>query len=215
MPDADPSAPDKMVTNSIEGRALYSILVVILIAVASVSKKNKKKGKAPESKGAVRFSNSGNKDFAEVKEFIKDVGKTVLEMEDDDFSAPAKIKAKVMKAKPANTAIEPAKPKVVPATQSSKSSIIEEGLGMAPVRSEQGFSIFEDQGCISGSIAHDSHEGDSAYLHGATEGLFRSSDDSVYAEDIARELQAMNVQRLRRAVVISEILDRPKALRRR
>lgn len=193
-----------------------SILVVILIAVASVSKKNKKKkGKAPDYKGPVRFSDSGNKDFAEVKEFIKDVGKVVLEMEDDDFSAPAKIKAKAMKAKPAKTVTEPAKPKVIPLTQSGKTSIIEEGLGMTKPQSVQGFSIFEDQGCISGSIAHDSHEGDSAYPYGSSEGVIRSGDDSVYAEDIARELQDMNVQRLRRAVVISEILDRPKALRRR
>lgn len=194
-----------------------SILVVILFAVASVSKKNKKqKAKAPDSKGPMKFSGSKDKDFGEVKEFIKDVGKAVLELEDDDdFSAPAKIKAKVMKAKSANTVIEPAKPKVVPLTQSGKSSIIEEGLGIAPVRSGQGFSIFEDQGCISGSIAHDSHEGDSAYPYGSSEGFIRGGDDSVYAEDIARELQDMNVQRLRRAVVISEILDRPKALRRR
>ena len=89
-----------------------------------------------------------------------------------------------------------------------------EGVGMPPARSLQGTSLFENKGCIGGSIEHDSHEGDSGYPYGASEGM-RTEKQSAYAEDIAQELQSMNVQRLRRAVVVSEILDKPVALRRR
>ena len=118
------------------------------------------------------------------------------------------------KSAKAQTVVDPEEPMVKPAAQSTRASIIEEGLGTAPVKSSQGFSLFEDKGCIGGSIAHDSHEGDSKYPYGALEGAHRY-DESLYAGDIAQELQSMNVQRLRRAIVVAEILDRPKALRRR
>jgi len=189
---------------------ILSILVVILIAVASTTKKKKKKkAKAPDSKGPVSFSpGSSDKGFSEMKEFIVDVGKTILEMEDDDeIDAPAKVKTAKMKPKQGKTiktakpAIEPAKPAVSP----RHLSVIEEGLA-----SSQGRSLFEDKGCIGGSIPHDSHEGDSMYPYG----LDRDDESSVYAGDIALEIQNMNLNKLRRAVVISEILDKPKALRR-
>lgn len=181
-----------------------SIVIVILIAVAGAARKNKKKSaKKVEPKGAVKFGPDMEKGFGEMKEFIKEVGKTVLEMDEDDdeYTAPAKMKPATLKAKPVKTA----KPVRQP-------SVIEEGM---PAQSGQGRSLFEDQGCVSGSIAHDSHEGDSNYPYGASEGTYRENGDSPYAEDIVHELQSMNVQRLRRAVVVSEILDRPKALRRR
>ena len=183
---------------------IFSILVVILIAVASVnSKKKKKKAKAPETKGPLRMT-ADDKGFAEMKEFIMDVGKAVLEMDDDDdIAGPAKIKPKKLKAKPAPKAPERRK----------EASIIEEGMASAPATSMQGRSLFEDKGCVSGSIAHDTHEGDSNYPYGDGEGRYDRSP--VYADEIAGELQSMNVHHLRRAIVISEILDKPKALRRR
>lgn len=190
---------------------ILSIVIVILIAVASVTKKNKKKkAKAPDSKGPVHFSGQQTKGFDEMKEFIADVGTSVLDIldEDDDFTSAAKLKARKLKAKAAS---KPAQPRVVvPKT----ASVIEEGLGEATV-STQGISLFDDRGCIGGSIAHNSHEGDSGYPYGASEGAADYEDSAAFAEDIAHELQSMNVQRLRRAIVVSEILDRPKALRRR
>ena len=180
---------------------ILSILVVILFAVISVNRKNKKqKAKAPDGKGPLSASAPSDKGFGEMKEFIKDVGKVVLEMEsDDDYTSPAKLKPARLKAKPAGRG------KTVPEKG--------EGSGSAPV-STQGKSLFEDKGCISGSIEHDTHEGDSKYPGGVLEGMGRT-DDSPWAGDIAQELQSMNVQRLRRAIVISEILDKPKALRHR
>jgi len=182
---------------------IFSILVVILIAVASVnSKKKKKKAKAPEAKGPLRMK-ADDKGFGEMKEFIMDVGKAVLEMDDDDdvITSPAKVKPQKLKAKPAPKAPE----------HRREASVIEEGMASAPMRSMQGRSLFEDKGCVSGSIAHDSHEGDSNYPYGAAEGSYTQSP--VYADEIAGELQSMNIHHLRRAIVISEILDKPKALR--
>lgn len=181
---------------------LFPILIFILIAAASVSKKNKKKkAKAPDSKASVNHASAPDKNFDEVKSFIKEVGKTVLEMADDtDYTSPAKLKTAKMKAKPAKSV--------------QKTAVSGEGVGMPPVRSGQGISLFEDKGCISGSIEHDTHEGDSGYPYGASKGK-QADMQSAYAEDIAYELQSMNVQRLRRAIVVSEILDKPKALRRR
>ena len=183
---------------------ILSIVIIVLIAVASAAKKSKKKNaQKQESKGALKFSANTDKGFSEMKEFIKDVGKNIVEMDDDDdYTAPAKMKPATMKAKPAAKPVRAA-------------SVIEEGLGMPPPRSAQGTGLFESKGCISGSIAHDSHEGDSNYPYGASEGAYSAGESSPYAEDIAQELHSMNVQRLRRAIVVSEILDKPKALRRR
>ncbi|MBR6767543.1 MAG: hypothetical protein IKM02_06290 [Clostridia bacterium] len=189
---------------------ILSILVVILFAVISVNRKNKKKkAKAPDSKGAVSFSAPQDKGFGEMKEFIKDVGKTVLEMEDDDdeYTSPAKMKPARMKAKSRNAVSAKHEHRTEPAAP------LGEGTGAAPV-SNQGRSLFEEKGCLSGSIEHDSHEGDSKYPYSALEGAGQTND-SPWAEDIAGELQSLNVHRLRRAIVISEILDKPKALRRR
>jgi len=200
-----------------------SILVVILIAVATTSKKNKKKkAKAPDSKGPVSFSSSDTqKGFSEMKDFVVDVGKTILEMDDDDeIDAPAKTKPMKLKAKKsgaakvaaksAKPAVTPAKPRVTPAASARSASVIEEGLGEATV-STQGYSLFEDRGCIGGSLSHDSHEGDMSHVYD----MDRYDESLAYAGDVAREIQSMDIARLRRAVVISEILDKPKALRRR
>ena len=203
---------------------ILSILVIILIAVASSKKKNKKKkAGAPESKGPVQFGQDTEKGFSEMKEFIMDVGRNVMDaMEiEDKPAAPVKIKAKPVKtAKPARdadvsvaAAAEPAVPAPVQSGSLRSASIIEEGLSEAPV-STQGRSLFEDHGCAGGSIPHDSHEGDSRYP-GAREALAWDDESDAYAGNIAHELQNMDLQGLRRAVVISEILGRPRALRRR
>ena len=181
-----------------------SIVVVILIAIASTAAKNKKKKKAGSAgtKGPVKFAPDADKGFSEMKEFIKDVGKTVLEMDDEeaDYTSPAKMKPGKMRPAPAKAASKPVATPNVPVYKAPEVSRIPSGM-----------SHTDNMGCIGGSIAHDSHEGESGYTYSAPD----YDGDSVYAGDIAHELQAMNVNRLRRAIVISEILDRPKALRRR
>ena len=189
-----------------------SILIVILLAVFSAGRKNKKKkAKASAGKGPSKTSDVSVKGLAEAREFLKDVGKAILEMEDEDeHASPAKIKPARMKAKTRGKAEGSHEPSGFAGKLPPRSG---EGAGAMPV-STQGLSLFDDKGCIGGSIEHDSHEGDSRYPYD-TRDYRTQSDASVWAGDIAQELQSMNVQRLRRAIVISEILDRPKALRRR
>ena len=69
----------------------------------------------------------------------------------------------------------------------------------------------DPEGCIGGSIEHVQHEGEPRAEHAAhLEAARFSAADAPRAQS----LRGLNVSDLRRAVVMSEILDRPKALRR-
>ena len=80
----------------------------------------------------------------------------------------------------------------------------------------QGGSLSDEEGCVGGSMAHEHTEGESHEEHRRhVEELHRREAEETRATLAAQELAAMNVQRMRRAVVMAEILDKPVALRRR
>ena len=70
----------------------------------------------------------------------------------------------------------------------------------------------DKEGCIGGSIPHTQHEGESRAEH--AEHMKRAAVSAVETpgEQIRKSLSAAE---MRKAVIMSEILDRPKALRRR
>ena len=72
------------------------------------------------------------------------------------------------------------------------------------------------EGCVGGSMEHDHHEGESREEHSRhiAEADHREREATL-AVQTAQALGEMNLRRLRQAVVMAEILDRPKALRRR
>ena len=73
----------------------------------------------------------------------------------------------------------------------------------------------DEEGCVGGSMAHTHDEGESrAEHHRHVEEARRQENEETRAAQAARELSEMNLRRLRQAVVMAEILDRPKALRR-
>ena len=77
---------------------------------------------------------------------------------------------------------------------------------------KQGESFRDDDGCQVGSLGGHHAEGESAQEHAEH---LRRADETNAAQAGAQALRGGGLPELRRAIVLSEILDRPKALRRR
>lgn len=114
---------------------------------------------------------------------------------ESDFVMPAKLPKQRLRAKPAAVQMK------------------------APLReivsSVQGVSAMDEEGCVGGSMPHSHEEGERRAEH--AEHLYaagRQSEMALNAHAVSQELNNANIEQLRRAVIMAEILDRPKALRR-
>lgn len=115
-------------------------------------------------------------------------------------------------AKPAlkvRAARKPAPAPVAPSTPAAPAAPV------APVvAATQGESHADAEGCVGGSMAHAHHEGEKRAEHARHMAAARlREDEESLAAEAARELHDLNLRRLRQAVVMAEVLDRPKALR--
>ena len=80
----------------------------------------------------------------------------------------------------------------------------------------QGVSLHDDEGCVGGSMAHVHTEGETHAEHRRhVEALRRRETEERLAAQAAADLAALNIQKLRQAVIMKELLDRPVALRGR
>ena len=80
----------------------------------------------------------------------------------------------------------------------------------------QGVSLHDDEGCVGGSMEHVHTEGETHAEHRRhVEALRRRETEERLAAQAAAELAALNTQKLRQAVIMKELLDRPVALRGR
>lgn len=78
---------------------------------------------------------------------------------------------------------------------------------------KSGESVTDEAGCIGGSLGAHAEEGEHPSEHAQH---LKARDDALAAESTqAGELRNISVQELRKAVIVSEILDKPLALRRR
>ena len=79
------------------------------------------------------------------------------------------------------------------------------------------FGGVDEEGCVGGSMAHEHTEGESRAEHDEHIAAMRRRDAAEAAQSAAGRFGAlgeMNLQELRRAVIVSEVLGKPKALRR-
>ena len=80
----------------------------------------------------------------------------------------------------------------------------------------EGRADHDEEGCLGGSMAHDHHEGESRAEHRRhMAAVARREREEVQARETAESASHVNVRRLREAVVMAEILDKPVALRGR
>ena len=80
----------------------------------------------------------------------------------------------------------------------------------------QGVSHADDEGCVGGSMKHVHTEGETREEHRRhLAELHKREAEEQRASEMARELSEMNLQKLRRAVVMAEVLGKPVALKKR
>lgn len=188
------------------GVLIYILIIVFIVVSSSNSKKKKAQSAAKPPQSAVRGRESASKlaNARSGEDFLKALGAMATESVEDMLS-DAKPAAKAQAVPGAVRAVK------VPG-QASPVFMAASPKAVPP----QGASPADDEGCVGGSMAHTHDEGESRAEHDRhmKAAMRREADESLAAQ-AAQELSEMNIHRLRRAVVVAEILDRPKALRRR
>lgn len=200
-------------------------LLVILLIVAFISISGKKKGATTAKKGATLAKGAALvKETVPAKEAdpaqgeaepraslwpkitIKqdDVVRMLSDWVDEAAGAKSAIPAQTQDAEGPREA----RPVQIPG---QKSPVFMAGRGSRPA------SILDEEdeeGCVGGSMAHTHEEGESRTEHARhlREAQNREAQETL-AASAAAEFRAMNLSRLRQAVVMAEILDRPRALR--
>ncbi len=185
------------------GVLIYILIIVFIVVSSNNSKKKKAQSAGKQPQPAVRSRETSSERLANAKsggDFLKALGAMATEGV-GEMLADGKSAA----------------PKPVALAVSQPVRAVKVSNQVAPVfMAAQGTGHADDEGCVGGSMAHTHEEGEShaeheRHMKAATR---REAEESLAAQ-AAQEISEMNVHRLRRAVVVAEILDRPKALRRR
>ena len=80
----------------------------------------------------------------------------------------------------------------------------------------QGASMLDEEGCVGGSMAHDHTEGERRSEHAKHVAAMKTRDEAeAKSAEAPRTLGGLDAAQMRRAIVMAEILDKPKALRAR
>lgn len=171
---------------------MEDIFSILLIIVSSAIVGILKKGAQSSDKKSQSQRTKTGRGFEE----MKNLARKALEIEDSiQIVLPDVEKAKVKpKAKPVKAV-----------------SVLPSGMKKAV----QGQSFQDDHGCIGGSLSHEGHEGDDRRIAIPNGPSFELEPSAFEEASLADELHTMNLQDMRRAVVLSEVLGKPKALRRR
>ncbi len=211
------------------GEIIAAIIVFLIARAVKGDKKKKKADSAPKAPvqpaSPAKPAQPITKPAAMAAE-IKSVAKEfVEEFADDDLKALTDMfvreqpATKPAAAQPASKktsieiAMEAFKKREAPARLTLLEQEIAPGQGLAPdQRLAPDQSLTDEHGCIGGSLSHDSSEGETLHEHAGHE-MRRQSRLAAEAQAVqpARRVTARD---LRQAVVMSEILNRPKALRR-
>lgn len=186
---------------------LFFILIVIFLSVSGKNSKKKKGQDAvqrPAAKGAVQRPSEALRRMAESN---GDIAEALGGLMGGAAGQAQAARAKAKTAKAQARVSEDVKPVKVAGQQSP--------VFMA-AKAPLGASILDEEGCVGGSMEHGHEEGESREEHRRhVEEAHRREARETLADQAAAELGRRNLSRLRQAVVMAEILDRPKALRRR
>ena len=195
---------------------LFDILIVIGIAVFGIMSKNSKKKKSQSKKAAAspvkapepvtEPLSSGSDRKMINRTNIENAVKAFSELAEslDKAKTPVQPAPKPAPARKQLTAIE-AEAAVKQHAEVIKARVMESLTGLSPV---------DEHGCIGGSMPDHEAEGESIAEHAAHEQNRRQK----LAEEAALSVEAFrkpSAADLRRAVVMSEVLDKPVSLRGR
>lgn len=192
------------------------VVILILIIIFAVSNKNKKnqKGRAAGKTPAARMNaprgaaaRTGRPSIP-VKTAEGAEAEPPAEVSFEDALAEMRRKLEGRAA----TARRPAAVAAAPAPEQGESLLADEDCkgGSMPHAHIEGHSALEDEDCIGGSMAHSHTEGVSRAAHARRMAAIDAGHDS---DDVLAE--TIDAQALRRAVVMAEVLGKPRALQMR
>ena len=185
--------------------AIVFILIIVLSLISASTKKKKqdaaKSGSAPARPAAKPSTPRAAVEHA-LKEAVTQLGEAAMTPAQKQQAAESEAAlAKVREIARARAA----------AAKRQAQSLSDKPVGAAVPSAVQGQSAADDEGCLGGSLPHGHEEGESREEHARHIAAMEARDKN----EAALEIRGFDARQLRRAVVISEILDRPKALRRR
>lgn len=198
---------------------LFEVLVVVIVAVIgglAKSRKNKEKKKAAASPAQV--VEPVTKPARPITEAQKAISRSNIESAVKMFSELAELADEPKKN------VQPTVKPSAPANQTVKATeatSIEAELKRAaqPAKTKRkkkpksGESVVDEHGCLGGSMPVHNAEGESPAEHAAHKARMQPQTDAYALR--AETLKRPSAQELRRAVVMSEVLDKPVSLRGR
>ena len=205
-------------------------LIIVLIVIFFVANSKKKSGEAPKQEARnARQRRAGQRTsphlpdaesalgFRELRETLQELAtqksESIIEAAQSVKSEHTPIEA----ARAAQAAAELAAAKA--AAKAKLKAARRAKAGGLPIETEapaQGDSPADEEGCLGGSMAHDHAEGESRAEHaGHLAAAKRREAEELLTQAEAERRTQLNAQKLRQAVVMAEVLGRPKALRPR
>ena len=177
---------------------LISVIIVIVMALLSSGMKNKKNAR----KGVIQDPVAKN---APIHTAPKPAAKAAASLSKAEREARL-TQLREKRAERMKAAKVTAAPQAV-AMQAQAAQTVE------PV--PQGTSLTDDEGCVGGSLPHDHEEGEGHEEHARHMADYarRELDERTREEHAGHA--GLNLSDVRRAVVMAEILGKPKALQRR
>lgn len=189
---------------------LFALAVIVIIgSVVKSNKKNKEKAQKAEassSKPIAPVSDRNMTSRSNIENAVKAFSE-LAEAMDKGKTAPAPTVQKPVPAqkKPEQTSIE------AETASKQRAEMIQKRI----LESLLGHSATDEHGCIGGSMPEHEPEGETPAEHSAHE---HNRAERLQAESKANHTKSPHkptVAELRKAVVMSEILDKPVSLRRR
>ncbi|MBR1821384.1 MAG: hypothetical protein IJ769_07155 [Clostridia bacterium] len=211
---------------------IIGVILVIIFALVSANDRKKKADRKTAQAGRVaRHRQNVDEAMRNAAAVQKPVNQMSIHEREERLKELRQRKA----ARAMEAAREPVMPSNAAATFESSLTELRELLDVAQVVPAEGESMLEDADCRGGSMPHVHVEGQSALadeecaggsmVHAHTQGVSRAAqrrrladmDHGQEAETEARGAlipDAIDAQALRRAVVMAEVLGKPKALQR-
>ena len=182
------------------------ILVIVFVLISSAGKKKTNANNAANGKGAAQQA---------VRAAQTPVSRMGIREREARMAELRQKRAARQAAKPV---AQPAQPTVKAPEEAAEEDFevslneMRELLNIAGASPAGGV---DEEGCVGGSMSHTHEEGESRKEHARHVREARKQEvQEALAVQAATELSEMNLHRLRQAVVMAEILDRPRALRR-
>ena len=187
------------------------IIVIILLIVLAMARSNSKKQASRNKRVNTAALNEKNRVAVEMVRNARPVAATPAEPEamsaqDEAYFEALRRKAQARIAEKRSAGEIPSFPEA-PAAPAAP-------IVSAVPAFAQGASAGDDEGCVGGSLPHDHAEGESRKEHSRHTDTVKRREAAELLTQARAELAATErLDRMRQAVVMAEVLGRPKALR--